>query len=198
MTGKTPATRQFSSRKQIQQEIASVFGLTDSQNRIKQMQQVLGMELEAEPRSRRDTDSVYLIANVNELTLLKPFIEVAINPDASQPKLYASSRSYPDRNADTSEIRGIEFSDIPLLVDANHNFMNRYEELWPDSKNTDVRLHAFGMDAYKMVSELPQMRVVDNYSTQGNTGQLSLDDQCVIQRQLSWAIYTGNGIEPAQ
>ncbi|KHT62561.1 penicillin-binding protein [Photobacterium gaetbulicola] len=198
LTGNTPATRQFSSRKQIQQEIAAVFGLTESQSRIQQMQQVLGMELEAEPRSRRDTDAVYLIANVNELTLLKPFIEVSINPDASQPKLYASSRSYPDRTADTSEIRGIEFSDIPLLIDANHNFMNRYEELWPDSRNTDVRLHAFGMDAYKMVSELPQMRVVDNYTTQGNTGQLSLDDQCVIQRQLSWAIYTGNGIEPAQ
>ncbi|MGF1725818.1 penicillin-binding protein activator [Photobacterium nomapromontoriensis] len=199
LTGKSPATRQFSSRQQIQQEIAAVFGLTDSQARINQMKQVLGTnDLEGQPRSRRDTDAVYLIANMNELTLLKPFIEVAINPGITPPKLYASSRSYPDRDAKTSEVQGIEFSDIPLLVNANQNFMARFDELWPNSKNTDLRLHAFGMDAYKMITDLPQMQVVDNYTIQGNTGQLSLDDQCVIQRQLSWAMFTGNGIEPTQ
>lgn len=198
LTGKSPTRRTFSSRKQIQQQIAAVFGLTESQSRIDQMQQLLGLELESQQRSRRDTDAVYLVANKNELTLLKPFIEVAINPDMAPPKLYASSRSYPDSKGDMSELRGIEFSDIPLLIEANHNFMERYNELWPNQKNTDIRLHAFGMDAYKMIAELPQMRVVDNYTTEGKTGQLSLDDQCVIQRQISWAIFSGSGIEPVQ
>ncbi|ELR66372.1 LppC putative lipoprotein [Photobacterium marinum] len=197
LTGKSPAISSFSSRKQIQQQIATVFGLTESQSRINQMKQVLGIDLEAQPRSRRDTDAVYLIANKTELTLLKPFIEVAINPDIQPPKLYASSRSNPD-SSNLNELRGIEFSDIPLLVDANHNFMARYNELWPNAQNKDIRLHAFGMDAYKMIAELPQMRVVDNYSTSGKTGRLSLDDECVIQRQLSWAIFSGNGIEPVQ
>ena len=198
LTGKSPAVRTFSSRKQIQQQIAAVFGLTESQSRIDQMQQVLGLELESEPRSRRDTDAVYLVANKNELTLLKPFIEVAINPDIAPPKLYASSRSYPERNGDMSELQGIEFSDIPLLIEANQSFMESYNELWPNQKNTDIRLHAFGMDAYKMIAELPQMQVVENYTTEGKTGQLSLDDQCVIQRQLSWAMFSGRGIEPVQ
>lgn len=81
LTGNTPAQRQFSSRQQIQKEIASVFGLTDSQARIDQMKQILGNNsLEGQPRSRRDTDAVYMIANINELTLLKPFIDVAVNP----------------------------------------------------------------------------------------------------------------------
>ena len=198
LTGKSPTARTFSSRNQIQQQIAAVFGLTESQSRIDQMQQVLGLELESQPRSRRDTDAVYLVANKNELTLLKPFIEVSINPDMTPPKLYASSRSYPDRSGDMGELQGIEFSDIPLLIEANQNFMERYNELWPNQNNTDIRLHAFGMDAYKMITELPQMRVVENYTTEGKTGQLSLDDQCVIQRQLSWAIFSGSGIEPAQ
>lgn len=96
------------------------------------------------------------------------------------------------------DIRGIEFSDIPLLVNANQHFMGQFDELWPNSNNTEVRLHAFGMDAYKMITELPQMRVVDNYTTQGNTGVLSLDNQCVVQRELSWATFSGDGIEPAQ
>ncbi|UTV28071.1 penicillin-binding protein activator [Photobacterium atrarenae] len=198
LTGHQPASSSFSSRKQVQQQIAAVFGLTESQSRIQQMKQLMGITLEAQPRSRRDTDAVYLIANKNELTLLKPFIEVAINPDIQPPKLYASSRSYPDSNANFNELRGIEFSDIPLLVDANHHFMTRFNELWPNASNTDLRLHAFGMDAYQMITELPQMQAVDNYSTQGKTGRLSLDEQCVIQRQLSWAMFSGNGVEPVQ
>lgn len=198
LTGDQPASSSFSSRKQVQQQIAAVFGLTESQSRIRQMKQLMGIELEAQPRSRRDTDAVYLIANKNELTLLKPFIEVAINPDIQPPKLYASSRSYPDSNANFNELRGIEFSDIPLLVDANHHFMTRFNELWPGASNTDLRLHAFGMDAYQMITELPQMQAVDHYSTQGKTGRLSLDEQCVIQRQLSWAMFSGNGVEPVQ
>ncbi|GHA54178.1 penicillin-binding protein activator [Photobacterium aphoticum] len=199
LTGNTPAQRQFSSRQQIQKEIAGVFGLTDSQARIDQMKQILGNNsLEGQPRSRRDTDAVYMIANINELTLLKPFIDVAVNPGVKPPSLYASSRSYPNRNVNTMDIRGIEFSDIPLLVNANQHFMGQFDELWPNSNNTEVRLHAFGMDAYKMITELPQMRVVDNYTTQGNTGVLSLDNQCVVQRELSWATFSGDGIEPAQ
>ncbi|PSW04598.1 penicillin-binding protein activator [Photobacterium lipolyticum] len=198
LTGKSPDARNFGSRKEIQQQIATIFGLNDSQARINQMQQLLEIELESQQRSRRDTDAVYLVASNNELTLLKPFIDVAINPDVKPPQLYASSRSNPGNSTDMSELRGIEFSDIPLLVDPDQRFMERFSQLWPNQNNTTVRLHAFGMDAYKMITELPQMRVVDNYTTPGKTGQLGIDDQCVVQRQISWAVFTGNGIEPAQ
>ncbi|WP_199450468.1 penicillin-binding protein activator, partial [Vibrio harveyi] len=87
LTGKAPQLETFGSRKQIQQQIAAIFGLTESQNRISQMQKVVGRSLESQQRSRRDTDAVYLIANKAELTLLKPFIDVAINPDQKPPKL---------------------------------------------------------------------------------------------------------------
>ncbi len=43
------------------------------------MESQLGMGLESQPRSRRDIDAVYIVANSSELTLIKPFIEVAIN-----------------------------------------------------------------------------------------------------------------------
>lgn len=198
LTGQSPDVESFGSRKQIQQQIATIFGLTESQTRINQMQQVTGRSLESQQRSRRDTDAVYLIANKAELTLLKPFIDVAINPDQKPPKLYASSRGNPDKTSDTSELRGIEFSDIPLLVEPNQNFMTRFDTLWPNKNNGAIRLHAFGMDAYKMITELPQMRVVESYSTQGKTGILSIDEQCVVQRQISWAEFTNTGIQSVQ
>jgi hypothetical protein len=122
---------------------------------------------------------------------------VAINPEVKPPQLYASSRGNPNANGDNSELRGIEFSDIPLIINPELGFMERFDSLWPNESNTSIRLHAFGMDAYKMVNELPQMRVVDNYTVQGMTGQLGIDNQCVVQREMDWAVFTPNGITPA-
>ncbi|MGF1870668.1 penicillin-binding protein activator [Photobacterium indicum] len=197
LTGRNADIDTFGSRKQIQQQISRIFGLNDSQARISQMNQLTGVKLESQQRSRRDTDAVYLIANKSELTLLKPFIEVAINPEVKPPKLYASSRGNPNANSDNSELRGIEFSDIPLIINPESGFMERFDSLWPNESNTSIRLHAFGMDAYKMVTELPQMRVVDNYTVQGMTGQLGIDNQCVVQREMDWAVFTSDGITPA-
>ncbi len=92
-TGEKAEVEYFKNRAEMQKTVQRVFGLTESQARIQQMKQLLGLDMEAEQRSRRDVDAVYLVANAGELTLLKPFIEVAINPDVTPPKLYASSRS---------------------------------------------------------------------------------------------------------
>ncbi|MCG7498189.1 penicillin-binding protein activator [Vibrio sp. Of7-15] len=189
LTNQAPENHFFGSKSQLQQQVNDVFGLKDSQNRIAQMKQILNIELETQARSRRDIDAVYMIANRSELTLLKPFIEVAINPDANPPKLFASSRSNNGSSKQLSEIKGIEFSDIPLLTDENHSFMVKFETLWPKSSNGQVRLHALGMDAYQLITELPQMKAVESYSTPGKTGVLSINKECVIQRQISWATH---------
>jgi outer membrane PBP1 activator LpoA protein len=60
-------------------------------------------------------------------------------------------------------------------------------ELWPNQSNMEKRLEALGMDAYKLMGELPQMKVVPGYSVPGQTGTLSIDNNCVVQRELSWA-----------
>ncbi|WP_063663662.1 penicillin-binding protein activator [Aliivibrio fischeri] len=189
LTAKRPSISYFGSKAQLQQKVNSVFGIESSQARIYQMNALANMELEAQPRSRRDIDAVYMVAKSSELVLLKPFIEVAINPGIKPPKLYASSRSNSGRQTQLVEIKGIEFSDIPLLTNENHSFKAQYDELWPKSSNGETRLHALGMDAYQLVAELPQMKAVDNYRMEGKTGELSLNQECVIQRKMSWAVH---------
>lgn len=189
LTSQKPSTSYFGSKAQLQQKVNSVFGLESSQARIYQMNALAGIDLESQPRSRRDIDAVYMIATSGELTLLKPFIEVAINPGITPPKLYASSRSNNGRQTQLAEIRGVEFSDIPLLTNENHSFNVQFEKLWPDSSNGETRLHALGMDAYQLITELPQMKAVDNYQMEGKTGELSINQECVIQRKMSWAIH---------
>nr|WP_269808566.1 penicillin-binding protein activator [Enterovibrio nigricans] len=148
LNGEPAEVEFFKNRAAMQKTVQRVFGLTESQARIQQMKQLTGLDLEAEQRSRRDVDAVYLVANAGELTLLKPFIEVAINPDVQPPKLYASSRSNNRVKGvgEIGELRGIEFSDVPLLVEPNHPASERFHQLWPNLDNGMTRLYALGME----------------------------------------------------
>ena len=181
------ASTPFGNRSELQKNVKDAFGLTDSQTRINQIRQITYMDMETEARSRRDIDSVYIIANRSELTLLKPFIEVAINPDAKPPKLFSNSSSNNGKARAYQDVSGIVFSDIPMLLDKNNTAMSEYDAQWPNSSNTEKRLHALGMDSYHLLAQLPTMKVVQSYKYQGQTGKLSIDDQCVVQRELSWA-----------
>lgn len=178
----------FGDKRQLQRNINSVFGLQDSQQNIAQMDALMGIDLQSLPRSRRDIDSVYIVANSAELTLIKPFIEVAINPDTKPPKLFSNSRSN-SGNTQYEDLSGVTYSDIPLLIHPNSMLDNEMNQLWPKNSNSERRLQALGMDAYQLMIELPQMKVVEGYSIGGKTGTLSIDEQCVVQREISWAVH---------
>ncbi len=172
-------------KNKMQRNINTVFGLQESQQNIAQMQSILGFNLESQPRSRRDIDAVYIIAGSSDLTLIKPFIEVAVNPEAPQPKLFASSRSNTDEEQ-YEDLSGMLFSEIPLLVSPDSEIKAQMQAIWPDASNAETRLRAMGMDAYTLVNELPQMKAVSGYEVSGETGRLSINDQCIVQRQMSW------------
>ncbi|OOE76367.1 hypothetical protein BZG23_02665 [Salinivibrio sp. ML290] len=185
-------------RDKMQARIRDIFGLDASQRRIAQMKQLTDLPLQSQARSRRDIDAVYMVAGAAELTLLKPFIEVAINPDVQPPKLYASSRSNnrADGMGQLAELQGIEFSDIPLLISPQSAAYQRYQQRHPSPSNNTTRLHALGMDAYGLLKGLPQMQAQPGYQFSGQTGQLSLAEHCVIHRQLDWARFGKTDIEP--
>ncbi|ATF08978.1 penicillin-binding protein activator [Candidatus Enterovibrio altilux] len=196
VTGKIPEIKYFENRDTMQETVQQVFGLTESQGRIQQINQILGLNMASEQRSRRDIDAVYLVANSGELSLLKPFIEVAINPNVNPPKFYASSHSNHFINGirEVGELRGIEFSDVPLLVEHNNPTTVRFHQLWPELNNSMIRLYALGMDAYSLIKVLPQMKALPEYRYQGQSGELSLGEQCVVNRVVSWAMYEDQGI----
>ncbi|MBU2896993.1 penicillin-binding protein activator [Vibrio hepatarius] len=182
------AVNLFGDKHQLQKDINKVFGLQESQQHIAQMESLLNIPLKTQPRSRRDIDAVYIVAGSSELTLIKPFIEVAVNPDAVPPKLFSNSRSNSGRQQ-YEDLTGVMYSDIPLLIQPNESLETQMEQLWPKDSNTEKRLQALGMDAYLLMEQLPQMKVVEGYSLQGNTGILSLDQNCVVQREISWTEY---------
>ncbi|MCG9596530.1 penicillin-binding protein activator [Vibrio sp. Isolate25] len=180
------AVNLFGDKRQLQRDINKVFGLQESQQHIAQMESLLAIPLESQPRSRRDIDAVYIVAGSSELTLIKPFIEVAVNPDTVPPKLFSNSRSNSGRQQ-YEDLSGVMYSDIPLLIQPNEALEAQMEQLWPKDSNAEKRLQALGMDAYLLMEQLPQMKVVDGHTLQGNTGVLSINKDCVVQREMSWA-----------
>ncbi|MFA0413632.1 penicillin-binding protein activator [Vibrio renipiscarius] len=180
------AINQFTDKRQLQRNINTAFGLQDSQQHIAQMESLLGIQLESQPRSRRDIDAVYIVAGSAELTLIKPFIEVAINPDTNPPQLFSNSRSNSGRQQ-YEDLTGVMYSDIPLLIQPNSAIEAQMNQMWPKGSNAEKRLQALGMDAYLLMEQLPQMKVVNGYTIEGNTGSLSIDEHCVVQREISWA-----------
>ncbi|EPE37766.1 LppC protein [Candidatus Photodesmus katoptron Akat1] len=108
----------FGNKNQLQKNINSAFGLEKSKQNIAQIKSLTKLELKSQPRSYRDIDAVYIVANGSELTLIKPFIEVAINPDTQPPKIFSNSLS---NNSSTQyeDLTGIEYSDIPWLINKN-------------------------------------------------------------------------------
>lgn len=182
------AVNLFGDKRHLQRNINQVFGLQESQQHIAQMESLLSVPLESQPRSRRDIDAVYIVASNAELTLIKPFIEVAINPDTLPPKLYSNSRSNSGRHQ-YEDLTGVSYGDIPLLIQPDAKLKAQMDQLWPKDSNAEKRLQALGMDAYRLMEQLPQMKLVPGYAIEGNTGQLTIDDNCVVKREISWAEY---------
>ena len=72
------------------------------------------------PTTNGAIDSVYIIATSDELTLIKPMIDMAISTK-KRPPIYVSSRSNHGEWGQIFvwEMDGIQFSDIPLMTGAN-------------------------------------------------------------------------------
>ena len=60
-----------------------------------------------------------------------------------------------------------------------------------------ARLYAMGADAWSLANHFSQMRQVPGFELNGNTGDLSANQDCVINRKLSWLKYQQGQIVPA-
>ena len=141
-------------------------------------------------------DSVYVVATQNELTLIKPMLDMS-GSGRSRPSVYASSRSYqagagPDYRL---EMEGVQFSDIPLLAGSNPALMQQATAKFGNDYSL-VRLYAMGIDAWNLANHFSQMRTLPGFEVSGSTGDLSANANCVIHRKLPWLQYRQGSLVP--
>ena len=60
-----------------------------------------------------------------------------------------------------------------------------------------ARMYAMGVDAWSLANHFSQMRQVQGFEINGNTGALTATPDCVINRKLSWLKYQQGQVVPA-
>ncbi|MEH3399925.1 penicillin-binding protein activator [Enterobacter cloacae] len=142
-------------------------------------------------------DAAYIVATPQEIAFIKPMIAMR-NGSQSGATLYASSRSAqgtagPDFRL---EMDGLQYSEIPMLAGSNPALMQQALSVVRNDYSL-ARLYAMGVDAWTLANHFTQMRQVPGFELNGNTGDLTATQDCVINRKLSWLKYQQGQIVPA-
>lgn len=119
------------------------------------------------------------------------------NGSQSGATLYASSRSAQGTAGGFPSGDGsLQYSEIPMLAGGNLPLMQQALS----AVNNDyslARMYAMGVDAWSLANHFSQMRQVQGFEINGNTGSLTANPDCVINRKLSWLQYQQGQVVPA-
>ncbi|WP_421194324.1 penicillin-binding protein activator [Aeromonas enteropelogenes] len=141
---------------------------------------------DAAPRS---IDAVYVVANSLETRMIKPYVDISVNPMGSLP-IYTGSRGYDSAATEVaSELNGLHIGEMPLLLGGFEKEREQIALLWPQTQGDLLRLFAMGYDAISLAENLPQMRKLGTMQQAGMSGQLSVDAKGNIIRTLNWGTY---------
>ena len=155
----------------------------------------LPLETQSIPSAGGAIDSVYIIATSDELTLIKPMIDMAISTQ-KRPPIYVSSRSNqggtgPDFRM---EMDGIQFSDIPLMAAANLPLMQKASSKFANDYSL-MRLYAMGIDAWSLANNYNDL-TKGTLRFNGISGSLRVENNCTVYRELPWMQFKQGKIEP--
>jgi len=182
----------FDDDKQLKKTIEQLFETDKSQSRINYMRLLVGTKMKSETRSRRDIDAVYLVANPKQTGMLMPSIKVTVSASAPQVAVYVGSSGNDSLDAapDRSHLNQLTLSDMPWFIQQPAQLPPGYvKKLWPKMKQSQLRLFAMGHDAYGLISRLAQMQYFPQFTLEGFSGALSLDQENDIIRKMAWAQY---------
>jgi outer membrane PBP1 activator LpoA protein len=109
---------------------------------------------------------------------------------ASALPVYATSDIYDPAGTSNVDLDGVIFPDMPWILDPYGPAAAAREtagRAFPDRSGQRGRLHAFGYDAYRLVSELRRLRGRTSTPLPGLTGRLDVDGEGRVHRELDWA-----------
>lgn len=157
----------------------------------------LGSADEMPVSSGGSVDAAYILATPEQIAYIKPMIAMR-NGSQNNVTLYASSRSAqgtagPDFRL---EMEGLQYSEIPMLAGSNPALMQQALSAVRNDYSL-ARLYAMGADAWSLANHFTQMRQTRGFELNGNTGDLTATQDCVINRKLSWLKYQQGKIVPA-
>lgn len=157
----------------------------------------LGSRSDMPVSSTGGVDAAYILATPEQIAYIKPMIALR-NGSQSGVTLYASSRSAQGTSGPDFrlEMEGLQYSEIPMLAGSNPALQQQALAAVRNDYSL-ARLYAMGADAWSLANHFSQMRQVPGFELNGNTGDLTATQDCVINRKLSWLKYQGGQIVAA-
>ena len=175
--------------------VEEALNISQSNARHQRLTANLGRSIEFEPRRRADIDMIFLQTDPrpdtgpSDARLLVPLL-VEYGVDPAVVPTYTTSDIYDPSRADgESDLDGLKFPDLPLLVDPTGRPQSVTSGLL-DSSTTSARqnkrFYAFGYDAYSLIDQLYSAAGA-GWPLQGATGELYLEANGRIRRVLPFA-----------
>jgi hypothetical protein len=174
-------------------QLKQVLGIDQSSDRLDKLESMLGTHLEFVPRRREDIDFIFAPAPAAVERLLQPQLRFFY---AGGIPTYATSDAFePDPRAN-QDLDGLIFPEMPWMLDTPlaEAVRSAASQAWPVGGPKTGVLFAFGFDAYRIAEALRESQAPSSLDLSGLTGQLTLDPDGHIHRQLIWAQLRGGEI----
>ena len=168
------------------QSIENLLNLSESANRREQISDIINASVEFSQRRRQDVDFIFIIAEPLEARQINPSLGYLY---AGNIPVYATQDIYSglNRTLEDVDLNGIIFGDSPWLLSQDDELKIAAQLLFPQTSAQNLRLQAFGIDAFRLYPRIRQLETGATNAFIGATGVLSLDADNRITRQLDWA-----------
>ncbi len=183
--GRTLAKTNINQGKSLSGNIANLLNVKLSEYRFQQFRRLIPEKVYFEPRIRQDIQAFVLFATPDVAKQIKPLLKFHF---AGHLPLFATSHIYSQKNSNPQDdLNGIQYSDIPLIVEPSHQQTQLLTDLSPHLNPNTLRLFALGYDSHQIMLNFSALRSNPGLQLQGMTGILALNDTNHITRQLTWA-----------
>jgi len=167
--------------------IQALLLIDESKSRHQRLSANLGEKITFEPRLREDVDLIFLAARSEAGKALRPQLRFHF---AGNIPTYATSAIFQEGSRNNSDLNGIMLTQIPWIIqpdDETSDLKAVIADHWPAQAVRRARFYAMGYDAYQLMPLLYGQAQFGNRKVPGLTGELSMDSDGRIHRQLPWA-----------
>jgi outer membrane PBP1 activator LpoA protein len=163
--------------------ILDLLNLDQSKARHTELQRWLGTRLEFEPRRRHDIDGIFLIARNWQAQSFPSQLRFHM---ASNLPIYTTSHVWNGQlsQQQLADMRDMLLPDIPMFT--TNDTRKTLAPTIPGITGKLGRLYALGMDALALTSHLKRLQSDPFQSMEGETGNLYMDSENRLHRQLVW------------
>ncbi len=165
-------------------EIKQAIGLNDSTVRARNLKTIIGEKFKNTAQIRPDVDAIFILAKNKNARLIKPQLKFY---QAENVPVYSTSQIQGNNAEHNKDLNGIKFCQSQFVIDSDS--LENKVNFDTTKIESNKKFFAFGFDAIAMFPRLEWMQRMQNQQLEGLSGQLTVDGNGKVHRDLSWAQY---------